>query len=399
MLEKVRIQNFQSHRDTTVEFIPGTNVIIGASDAGKSVIFRAIVWVITNRPLGDSFRSEWGGDTIVTLWTEEGDVIQRIRTATKNEYKINGKTLTAFGTEVPEQVTELLRLDSNNIQSQMDPAFLLAMTPGEAARMLNRAASIDDIDIATSGISKALSRYNSDLKYIQGTLEKDRERLKEYDSLPEIELLIQEAEELAANKANLIESIQSLKAYRQSLKETQLELAKTNYVSKALEEVDKAIELNRRKTLQQASFESLQRLSLRANLVEKELEDLESLPELSGKVELAEKNLKKYQIQLDNYVSFYKLSSHVRRINSQLKETENVDKAYKAYDYIVPQLDSWRKTQKAYDSLKEWQLMAQKTSDSIIRIDKAIEKLSNEYEGLVPDICPLCGGEMKGCQD
>ena len=37
MIIKVEIENFQSHKNTVLEFVPGTNVVIGESDAGKSI--------------------------------------------------------------------------------------------------------------------------------------------------------------------------------------------------------------------------------------------------------------------------------------------------------------------------------------------------------------------------
>ena len=88
MLTRVEISNFQSHKHTVLEFIPGTNVIIGGTDTGKSALFRAINWVCSNRPLGDAYRSEWGGDTRVVLHTSEGNIIERFRSDTKNEYTI-----------------------------------------------------------------------------------------------------------------------------------------------------------------------------------------------------------------------------------------------------------------------------------------------------------------------
>jgi DNA repair protein SbcC/Rad50 len=44
-INKVRIENFQSHEDTLMEFHKGLNVITGPSDHGKSAVMRAIKWV------------------------------------------------------------------------------------------------------------------------------------------------------------------------------------------------------------------------------------------------------------------------------------------------------------------------------------------------------------------
>jgi chromosome segregation ATPase len=48
MLKSLRIINFESHKDTTINFTDGFNVIIGQSDGGKSSIIRAIAAVCYN---------------------------------------------------------------------------------------------------------------------------------------------------------------------------------------------------------------------------------------------------------------------------------------------------------------------------------------------------------------
>jgi len=46
MINSLTIQNFQSHKNTTLEFDNGINIIIGQSDSGKTAIIRALNWVI-----------------------------------------------------------------------------------------------------------------------------------------------------------------------------------------------------------------------------------------------------------------------------------------------------------------------------------------------------------------
>lgn len=51
---KLRIQNFQAHKDTTIEF-DRIATIVGPSDIGKSAVLRALKWVAKNEPKGISF--------------------------------------------------------------------------------------------------------------------------------------------------------------------------------------------------------------------------------------------------------------------------------------------------------------------------------------------------------
>ncbi len=191
-LLKVNISNFQSHKESELEFTNGVNVIIGSSDAGKSAIFRAIYWVITNRPLGDSFRSYWGGDTRVDLHFDDV-IISRLKGDSDNQYIITNETplvLKAFGTDTPEGVVKLLSLDDINIQSQIDPPFLLANTPGEVAQLLNKAASIDDIDKAMYNLKSYYNETKRNKTYLEKQIASIEEELQQYDNLPELEKLV-----------------------------------------------------------------------------------------------------------------------------------------------------------------------------------------------------------------
>ena len=49
MIKSVEFQNFQSHKKTILEFVPGVNIIVGLSDAGKSAVMRAIKWCLKNQ--------------------------------------------------------------------------------------------------------------------------------------------------------------------------------------------------------------------------------------------------------------------------------------------------------------------------------------------------------------
>ena len=61
MIKNLLLKNFQSHIDSKIEFDSGFNVICGSSDSGKSALLRALMWVIANRPSGDSIKN-WNTD-------------------------------------------------------------------------------------------------------------------------------------------------------------------------------------------------------------------------------------------------------------------------------------------------------------------------------------------------
>lgn len=353
MISKVEIENFQSHEKTVMEFDPGVNVLIGKSDRGKSSVFRAINWVISNRPLGDSFRSEWGGDTRVVLFTSEGNKVERLRSIVKsvsrNEYILNDQILKAFGAEVPEEVRNILQIDAFNIQAQMDAPFLLSNTPGEAAKLLNKAASIDDIDQTVAGIKNALQKIDADTKYKERQLEKYQQDIKLYDNLPEIELVIEAVEGLEKEAEGLVRGQAAL-----------------NRVKKEIERV------------------------------ELKLEEGKDVPVLLDRVIAIEESYQTHQNQVNQYNRIYRINKQIKEIQKSLEQTEEVDRILELLTKTDKDFSQMKKNQERYQLLKRIQVNVQNVSNSILRLDKKISQLEQDYEKMMPETCPLCGAEMKG---
>ena len=222
MFQKLIVDNFQSHEHSELEFAPGVNVIIGQSDCGKSAIMRAFDWVTTNKPSGDAFRSSFSEeDTAVALELDSGQV-DRIRGKGINSYVMEGQDeFKAFGQDVPEPITALLNLGEVNVEHQLKgkPFFLLDDTPGEVARTLNKAVALDQIDQAFAYAGKQLREHKRNADSWHTQVEDITERAKQFDHIPATEKKLSRLEELAAEaqvhkqtSAMLISVLSSLKA-------------------------------------------------------------------------------------------------------------------------------------------------------------------------------------------
>jgi exonuclease SbcC len=348
MIKKVEIENFQSHKKTILEFVPGTNVIIGESDAGKSAIFRAINWAITNRPLGDGFRSDWGGDTRVAIYTAEGDVIERIKTATRNVYIINEKPLTAFGSEVPEQVSEILRMDEANIQSQMDVPFLLAVSPGEAARLLNKAASIDDIDYTLSNLRGEYQKVSNNIKFNEGKLKDYEKQIKQYDNLPELE------EKLGR-----------------------------------VEDAEKELEKHEQK------LDKLTQLVAGVIRIHTELEKTKNIQQMIQKFEQILSGYNDYEEQRKWLDKLEQIAQKVKVRQEYLKSTQYVEDSIALVQKVYDEYREYQTKQQTFVKLKRLIGSVTSLNQSIQRIEWEISQLEKEFRKLCPDECPLCGAKIR----
>lgn len=204
MIKKLKTENFQSHQLTEVKFSSGVNAIVGKTDSGKSSLLRCLNWVINNKPGGDAFRSNWGGDTSVVL-TLDNDVEvcrQKIGKNSENIYSLSTckDPFKAFNKSVPDEIIEVLNMNQINWQFQHDSIFLLSESSGEVARKLNEVASLEMIDVALINILKSVKSNTTELNYEESNLEEHLESLKEYDDLEQMKDDIKEIEILVAKK-------------------------------------------------------------------------------------------------------------------------------------------------------------------------------------------------------
>lgn len=234
MLEKVFIRNFQSHQKSTIEFTQGVNIIVGDSDSGKSSIFRALRWLFWNKPLGDSYRSWWGGNTIVKGYFDDC-VVSRVKTDSKSYYKTHAEEETIFKalkTSVPEEVAKCFNITEENIQRQTDSPFLLSNTSGEVASHLNKIANIEDIDKSRSTIDSNIRKLKWTKESKEQLLKKDEEELNNYATLEDIEQLLITAETLNEKIKNLSSNLHSIEAFIEAYKEATEEQKQLQQITK-----------------------------------------------------------------------------------------------------------------------------------------------------------------------
>ncbi len=140
---------FECHKDSEIELADGLTVICGVNDSGKSSLGRSLRWVTTNTPTGASFLPWTGEPAEVTLTTEDGKTIIRTKAAKKvNKYTVDGMSLEAVNKEVPDLVSETLKVTDLNIQKQVDQYYILGKSPGDIAKLINEVAGISESDDA-----------------------------------------------------------------------------------------------------------------------------------------------------------------------------------------------------------------------------------------------------------
>ena len=219
MIRSINIKNIQSHKDTTLEFSPGINAIVGSSNNGKSAVLRALYWAVYNRPLGtDTLLSHWATDKkgnqiapmSVTVENDNGTVTRR-RTKTENQYIVNDEELNVVKTDVPTQVEELLRLSDTNIQKQQDAPFLLSLTSGQVAQYFNKTVRLDVIDKVLSNAESKRRKTMNDIKQTEELLAEFENKKEKYSWLNAVEKLLVKYDNITSKVEQNRQQIETLR--------------------------------------------------------------------------------------------------------------------------------------------------------------------------------------------
>ena len=208
MLKQLHITNFQSHKDSTFDFVDGVNMVVGNSDSGKSAMIRSLRKLWFNRPLGDSMVSSWGGKMQIELLTDDAHLAYS--KDKESEYVLGDTHFKAFSTEVPKEITDILNISETNIQNQLDPVFLLSQSPGEIASFFNKIANLQAIDTGTQKVNSAIRELTSDIKYKEAQEEKLNSDLSTYAYIDIFESEVEELEEMEKQAQKLDASFTKL---------------------------------------------------------------------------------------------------------------------------------------------------------------------------------------------
>jgi len=350
MIQSLSIKNFQSHKDTSLDFHPGVNVIVGSSDSGKTSVIRALRWLIWNRPNGDDFRSDWGGETSVEVIVDDKSI--RRSKDKENLYEIGAvnsqdyKKLKAFGTKIPEQIQGLLNIDDTNLQKQFDSPFLISASPGEVAAYFNQIAHLETIDSSISYVNGKVLNLNASHKADTATLEESQEELKQYDYLQKFEIDLEELEHQASAHIQKISSQKRLRAHLELMESNNVSIQKQEQVLALEKPVDQLLI-----AYEERDAKKEEKLTLGVILVAivKMKEDEAVLLKKVKLLPQVKALLKLHQDRKTEWQNMLALKQHLREIRNTKQKQE------------------------------EW--------------ETTVENKENTFHENMPDICPLCGKE------
>lgn len=360
MIKSLSIKNFQSHKNTKLEFHTGVNAIVGNSDVGKTAILRALNWVINNKPSGDSFRSNWGGDTAVELNISNFAITREKSKEDGNYYCLatylgrkygdrdSFHSFKAFGQGVPEEIKQTINFSPLNIQSQMDSSFLLSNSPGEVARYLNQVVNLDKIDTALINIARKVKEENHKLEDKKEQLADLNNELEQYNWITHAEKQLEKIEVFdieIENKKNSKFALISIGNEIISIKE---KLDKINNILVIEKTVNRLISIS----------ENIINLKNKKETLTKLIQDISQV--------IKKLNINKRIIRAE------------KRVNTLIKLIDNTKQLKKKFASLKTDLNEIKSVNKNYNiSIKQ------------------INILEKQFKELMPNICPLCEQKIK----
>jgi len=204
MIEQITLKNIQKHDNLTLNFVSGVNVISGATDTGKTAIFRGLIWALMNEGESNKLIKHGANKCSVTV-TIDDNVIERAWSSSSNTYKLNGSLFKSFRTSVPGDIAKLVNMAPISIQSRRDLPFMVYYKGSETAEQFSTMLDLNEIQTVTSNTNKYVKDIQRNYEEAKEKLAEVREELKHYSGI--------DAAVEAVNRMKMIETKLHLKQH------------------------------------------------------------------------------------------------------------------------------------------------------------------------------------------
>ena len=447
MIQSLEIQNRQSWQSCRIDFSPGVNVLVGRGTSGKSSIIRALRWPLENTS-GTSQISRWimrepkgkskdlvlDGESSVTITKPQG-TLRRFRNPEANGYEINGKTLKAVGTGVPEEAKDFFNLSDINIQGQHDPHFLISLPGSQVSAYLNRVVGIEEIDRYMKAAASCIRTAKLEHRALIDAQEADQKALEalawidgiqgQLDALDALQTLKEAKEAKLQSLSVLVAAMQDLKAKGEQasrVADLEAKFLEAKKTAQAVQGVSaRLVSVSRLTTAWETATTARNKAAKVAKLSDA-LEAVLSLDARAIGVRLRLRQIESWTTSYRTVKESLSVAGRVARLSGDWEKALGTYTCISAKKVVILSLDEWtrkyrtakessvlagklaaleplvlkvRKTAKVLDvrkgelrALEDWGLTIQGYKDKLVLKRSEV----SELEAKRPESCPLCGG-------
>lgn len=431
-IKEVHIKNFQSHKNTKLEFVNGLNVINGESGKGKSAILRAISWCLWgDLKSSDFIRTGENKCSVKITFSNDYTIIKSRTTKGTSKYKVtdpNGKTeeFSGFGSNIPIEVLTAHQMPEINLSNsyktklsysnQLDGPFLLSKPNSVKADAIGRLVGTDIYDGAVKKCNKDLSDLKKTVKYDKELLKGYEEKISQYDGLDNLKNKIELLKIIKTKTENLKSINENLNKILKIYQQLKIDKEKCENNLKKFDLIleNKSFSLNDINDLLFSTIEDFKNFKQYTELTNriKELENNKIAKEkylattkydLTNELESI-KALKDNTIRLkDIFIKYNNLNRSKELCENNLKKYILSDNADDILKDIETKIDNTKKLTEFNSKYQNYINTKKNIDNKIYNCDIALEDNDLEVLGLKRKInkmnlsnqvCPLCGAKL-----
>lgn len=320
-IKSVRVENYQSIRDATIE-LAGLTVLVGKNRSGKSAMLRALRSACVNE-IGTSFITAGQSYCRVTITKDTGDLVWEKKRTGQAQYTLTTsdgeqRVFTKLAGGVPLEVIQFLSIRPVEIDKTLtlfpqlhddrNPNFLLDKTEGQVARALAKMTRLDIVVEAQNFIRTDLHAEKRRLTNAEEHVTSLEAQLAEYDDLP-ARTAAQEVLEKLVSEESII---------RERCYEREQEFARYTQANNELAELSHIpdFEPGFLQTSVEALYYKRQFLTIYEN-AELALRKARALPEVAA-IARADCDVDRLLAQRDAYAQFFGATEALRRVTHEL---------------------------------------------------------------------------------
>ncbi len=313
---KIRLVNFTTHQDTTLEFVPGINIITGSNGSGKSSVVQALYFALFGRGLYYGRKDELvrhGSRNLLVELHLDGDRLRVIRRSLRG-VETEGVNITSSN-QLKEYLFRFFnisprRLVNTLLIKQGETTSFVDRSPSERLKLYESIVGVDTLRAIMDALS-ALSR-----RYADFIRDMNLEALEE-----EIRTLNEEMESLGKD-------IEDARKKSQSLKEK---------LGKLDEEIGT---LEKRLRKREALEKELVRLKSAMERVGKVREELKGLDEFLQANRERYEEYRRWEARRDEALRKKQLKEEVARLERELSGMDELEKAARLYGEYLRMLEN-----------------------------------------------------------
>ena len=351
---RLKLTNFKSHENTTINFNKGISVIVGENGAGKSTLLEAISFALfkqhTAKKIDDLVRNNADSMSVELEFSSNNRDYKIVRTKKSmlksSIYKKTSKDggfvhICTGDKEVADEVRQILDVDSDLFLNaiyirQGEIADLVDKTPAEKKQLIGKLLGIDSLEKAWKNLLPLINDYENQLAELKGKLYNSDELKEEYaKKKSELDALKDRGHELEEQILDVNKSLKDISESKRDM-EREKEIYDTqvnNYE-------------NEQKTLSKLEDDK--------RLVQ---DNLDKVHEAEDQIS----RLEKYVSKLDVYLDFEKSVTSIQRLKEEESEiNKKLDSISQQKDIVSDKKEGYNKYLASEDEINK--LNNQKTS-------------------------------------